>query len=75
MEDWGSVINDEKKKTQGENCNDLFTTGNINTGENSSQLGQVENGNEKKCMSINKYYINVKYRLIVTSCDVKIIIE
>ena len=75
MEDWGSVIDDEKKKTQGENCNDPFTTGNINTDENSSQLGQVENGNEKKCMSINKYYIKKKYSLIVTGCDVKLIIE
>ena len=75
MEDWGSVIDDEKKKTQGENCNDPFATGNINTDENSSQLGQVENGNEKKCMSINKYYIKKKYSLIVTSCDVKLIIE
>ena len=75
MEDWGSVIDDEKKKPQGENCNDPFATGNINTDENLSQLGQVENGNEKKCMSINKYYIKKKYSLIVTSCDVKLIIE
>ena len=75
MEDWGSVIDDEKKKTQGENCNDALATGKINTDKNSSQLGQVENGNEKKCMYINKYYIKKKYSLIVTSCDVKLIIE
>ena len=75
MEDWGSVINNEKKKTQGENCNDAFATGKINTDENSSQLGQVENGNEKKCMYIKKYYIKKKYSLIVTSYDVKLIVE
>ena len=75
MEDWCSVIDDEKEKTQEENCNDPFATGKINTDENSSQLGQVENRNEKKCMSINKHYIKKKYSLIVTSCDVKLIIE
>ena len=54
MEDWGSLIHDQKKTTQGENSNDACKTGNINTDENSSQLGQVENENKKKCMYINK---------------------
>ena len=54
MEDWGSLIDDEKKTTQGENYNDACATGNINTDEDSSHLGQVENENEKKCMYINK---------------------
>ena len=30
------------------------TTGNIHTDENLSQLGPVDNENEKKCMYINK---------------------
>ena len=54
MEDWGSLIDDEKKTTQGQNCNDTCATGNIHTDEDSSQLEQVENQNEKKCMYINK---------------------
>ena len=54
MEDWGSLIDDEKKTAQGENCNDTCTTGNINTDENSSQLGEVENENEKKCIHVYK---------------------
>ena len=58
MEDWGSLIDDEKKTTQGQNCNDACATGNIHTDKDSSQLGQVENQSEKKCMYINKKYIN-----------------
>ena len=54
MEDWGSLIDDEKRTTQGENSNDTCATGNKNTDANSSQLGEVENENEKKCMYINK---------------------
>ena len=54
MEDWDSIIDDEKKTMQGENCNDAYATGNTNNDENWSQLGEVENENEKKCIHVYK---------------------
>ena len=51
-------MDDEKRTTQGQNCKDACAPWNIHTDEDLSELGPVENQNEKKCMYINKYYIN-----------------